>query len=80
MRELRKTKDPIFLIRSEEHVPSPLTMKTGRVHSAVSKSNTTADRQTYGSLQSRVDRLSQQQHKNIHKKNDSTKTKGTNNL
>jgi hypothetical protein len=44
MKVLRKTKGPIFLIRLEVHVPSPSTMKTGRLHFAVSRSNTTADR------------------------------------
>jgi hypothetical protein len=75
MKVLRKTKGPIFLIRSEVHVPSPLTMKTGRGHFAVSRSNTTADGQTYGHHCSRV--LIECRN-NTHKKKDTTITSTSN--
>ena len=79
MRMLRKTKGPTFLIRSVVHVPSPLTMKTGRF---ISRSAGAVLLQ----IDSRVDHYNRaliacrnNTHKNIHKKNDST-IKGKSNI
>jgi hypothetical protein len=76
---LRKTKGSIFLIRSEVHVPSLLAMKRGRVHFAVSKSNTAADRQTMDHYSRALIDRRDNTHKYTHRKNDST-IKGTSNI